>query len=763
MVFGISIGPAVSTAEAQIRQLQRAVQKNVQTAVNRQRLRLRIESSAGPVEALDISPDGRYMISVSGDARPRLWDLQMGRQIRTQDPIPGGVEAAAFASDGRRFALLERTGSLSLWAVDDEDRIGLFPTNGTASAIALSPDGALAAIGYRDGTLRLVSLTSLAEARTFAPLGAPALALDYGSTGQFILVATEDGTVRVLEANSGAIVREVHPGGTLTDARFGIDETEFLTATASGGVQRWRVDQDSPVATYQGGERPIAGVAISTDGKTVAAVEAQTRLLIWEADKPRTPLAIEAHRGRISGVGFDSDPNRVVSFGEDGVTRVWNKTDGSLVVQLISTENGWAVIDGEGRFDGSSRALANLSWVGETLDLPVDNFTDQLYEPDLLQKKRLGTTDYLSPGLENWDEGILPPPVTQVEVDPQITLDALRPIEVGVTVRDEGGGIERINLYHNSKLVSPDRVTSRNERDANDKRVVELVYSIRPVAGRNQFNANAVSSEAVTGMTSEAVANVIAPPRAPELHVLTIGLNEYLDSELNLNYAIPDATAIRDMMQQRYGQIFASVNIDQVFNEQATVRGIKTALRSLRDTAPEDVVVIYYAGHGEASSEDFYFITYEFELPLTASRLERRAFSTSDLRAHIEAIGARRVILLIDACKSGTAVAGFADRQDRRVIRQLGQSVGLHIVSATAKEQFAVEHETLGHGVFTYSLIQAMEGAADREPRDGNLTVREVVHYSEDQVPELSLKYANYQHWPLIYSRGLDFTLSRTQ
>ena len=54
-----------------------------------------------------------------------------------------------------------------------------------------------------------------------------------------------------------------------------------------------------------------------------------------------------------------------------------------------------------------------------------------------------------------------------------------------------------------------------------------------------------------------------------------------------------------------------------------------------------------------------------------------------------------------------------------------------------------------------------MQGAADVEPHDGNLTVREVVHYSEDAVPTLSQKYAQYQHWPLIYSRGLDFTLGK--
>ena len=96
-----------SPADAQLRQLRRAIQKNVQLAVERQRLNLRVENSAGPIEALALGPDGQFMVSVSGDGRPRLWDLQNGREIRRQDRLSAAAAAVAFASDGRRFAIVE--------------------------------------------------------------------------------------------------------------------------------------------------------------------------------------------------------------------------------------------------------------------------------------------------------------------------------------------------------------------------------------------------------------------------------------------------------------------------------------------------------------------------------------------------------------------------------------------------------------------------------------------------------------------------------
>ena len=752
-------------AHAQLRQLRRAIQKNTELAVRRQRLNLRIENSAGPVEALAIGQDGRYMVTVSGDRRARVWDLQRGREIRRQSPIGAAPVAAAFGSDGRRFAIVETNGTLTLWNAEAADPLGAVAVPGSKpSALAFSPDGTTIVVGRTDGSAILLSLNDFSIVKEIAGSGSSATNVDVGTTGQFLLIGAQDGSVRVIEIASGAVVREISATrGSLTDIRFGIDETEFFTADSRGNVTRWRVDSDDSDESYDGAKGGVAAIALSIEGDAVAAVEEEKNLLIWDAEKAGKPLIIEAHPGPIAGVAFDTDSDRVLTFGADGVTRIWSRKEKALLIQLISTERGWAVVDKDGRFDGSSRALSNLSWAGETLDLPIDNFTDNLYEPDLLEKKRLGSGQFLSPGVEKWDEGILPPPLAVIDIEARITQSTLQEIEIDLSIKDEGGGIDGFSLYHNTKLVPAEKIVSREEAEDDDKKVINAIYKVRPVAGTNLFHANATSSEAIVGTTNLVTVDVQAPPRQPVLHVLTVAVNEYLDPALNLNYAIPDAKGIQKIMEAKYGKIFGEVKFYEAYNEKATRRGMQAALTELQETAPEDVVVIYYAGHGEASESDFYFVTYEFELPISSRRLERRALSASKLSKYIENIGARRVIMLIDACKSGTAVEGFRDQMDRRVIRRLGQSVGLHIVSATAKQQFAVEHEELGHGVFTYALIDAMNGAADSEPRDGNLTVREIVQFSEEAVPTLSQQYAQYQHWPLIYSRGLDFTLSTTQ
>jgi uncharacterized caspase-like protein len=62
----------------------------------------------------------------------------------------------------------------------------------------------------------------------------------------------------------------------------------------------------------------------------------------------------------------------------------------------------------------------------------------------------------------------------------------------------------------------------------------------------------------------------------------------------------------------------------------------------------------------------------------------------------------------------------------------------------------------LGHGVFTYALLEGLNGAADGNS-DGKITVRELDAYLQDQVPELTKKYRGAPQYPSSYGFGQDF------
>ena len=59
------------------------------------------------------------------------------------------------------------------------------------------------------------------------------------------------------------------------------------------------------------------------------------------------------------------------------------------------------------------------------------------------------------------------------------------------------------------------------------------------------------------------------------------------------------------------------------------------------------------------------------------------------------------------------------------------------IITASAANEVSVEKDELRHGVFTYYLLEGLQGAADRD-NDGAVTVDEVFSYVSEKVPQVT-------------------------
>jgi uncharacterized caspase-like protein len=115
----------------------------------------------------------------------------------------------------------------------------------------------------------------------------------------------------------------------------------------------------------------------------------------------------------------------------------------------------------------------------------------------------------------------------------------------------------------------------------------------------------------------------------------------------------------------------------------------------------------------------------------------------------------------MDACHSGGAVEKLAQRGAARekAIAQLSRSSGVHVLASAGSEQYATEYEDLGHGLFTYCLLQALSGMADGAPKDEKVTLFEIKSYLHDQVPSKSMELKGSAQYPFTFSRGHDFPL----
>jgi uncharacterized caspase-like protein len=190
-----------------------------------------------------------------------------------------------------------------------------------------------------------------------------------------------------------------------------------------------------------------------------------------------------------------------------------------------------------------------------------------------------------------------------------------------------------------------------------------------------------------------------------------------------------------------------------------TLRNIKYALGTFlsRSAQKDDLVVIYFAGHGAPEVdprgiESDGLAKYLVPIDADPDDLYSTGFPMDEMQTIFSRIEAEQVVVFLDACYSGAAGGRtFASRRTRasRVddlfLDRLTRSKGRVIVSAARASEVSLELPELGHGVFTHYLIQGVRGIADLD-RDGIVSLQELYQYLEQQVSQKSRAAGGNQH-----------------
>ncbi|MBV9015108.1 MAG: caspase family protein [Alphaproteobacteria bacterium] len=185
-----------------------------------------------------------------------------------------------------------------------------------------------------------------------------------------------------------------------------------------------------------------------------------------------------------------------------------------------------------------------------------------------------------------------------------------------------------------------------------------------------------------------------------------IRVNHYQDARYDLDYGASDALSILLRFDQASTGLFNRTVAYQLADETATRAKIIEVFTALQLVAPEDVLVIYLAGHGVIIGNEWYWLP--VEATFTADGVPRTGISATMVRDLLSRVGPERVFVMIDSCNSGGSVDPLATSMDRRVLRSVGRDTGVSILAAAPPDQSAAELPRLGHGAFTYVVLEGL-------------------------------------------------------
>mgnify|MGYP001564759305 CR=1 FL=1 len=760
--------------------------------------------------------DSRRLVTTCEDGQVRLYALEAGRLRLLKSAKPGGGEdpyAARFSPDGRTIAvgfydsrIVQVLDVSTLAEIARPATTGV--ENGDLSTVAWSADGrALLASGkwqvdgkfpmrrwpvgnwtqYRDEPLANQTVMDL------APL--PDGSLLFAAAGPAWGVLDQAGKVRHRQEGKLADLRgrgdEVWLSADGRRVRFGYlewgkdakvfdvisrnlsaDEPTLTAArTEAPGLT---IEQWKNTTTPQLNGRPIKlaqyersrSLAIAADGRSFVL---GTEWTLRRYDQTGQELWQKPVPGITWAVNLSADGRFVVAGYGDGTIRWHRVSDGQELLAFFphADRQHWIAWTPEGYFDASPGA-------DELIGYHLNRGRDQAGE--FVQARQLWETFY-QPGLiahrldADGDQRVaemvkqrgdirqlltVAPPELELLPSPDESHDGSYRLKVRVKQIGQGTGrlVVRVDGQELAGRWQAPSLTPGG--------VLELPLDL--AVGSREVSAELVDGRGIGSKPVTARVQVRTQPSAEPatLHVLAVGVTNYRDGDLRrgVAFAAGDARAIVAKLKER-GTLLPAfrgrVVTETLVDENATVAKIDTTLKAMVAKArPEDVFVLFMAGHGTTLEDEYYFMPWDLDYE-NDDALRNKAISQTLLREWQSRLPTRS-LLLLDTCRAGSAMQLAARTgDDKNALAKLIRVSQRNVIVATSADRIALEgHE--GHGVFSWAVLDALSHADYDD--NGRVGVTDIATHVRKHVPAITEQKFKYRQVPMQDTPGEPFAVA---
>lgn len=688
------------------------------------------------VLAFDFSPDGKVLATSGGDRHIKLWDVASGKEIDDIGYHRNLVFDLDFNSDGSKLVSASWDGTMAVWDLKEECyEFKETPGGNSPYCIGFSPNDLYIVGGNLKNNFNFFEADALESFRD--------------------LVGNED------------IVGEF---------AYSPDAKQIVTASWDGRVKVWDVLSGMLLARLADHEGAVYSVDWHPTQGYIASGGADNTILLWDPVTSKVLARLEGHTNAVSCLRFVNDGSKLVSLSVDGVMKVWDmdkQTEDYTRIQISRDE--WLGTTSKGYFDGSSKALSLVNYVSGMEVVPVSSLFDKYFSPGLI--KRVNQGEQFDDRSEHINKLIQESPTIAFHLSESNTRSL--PVDVdsvyrwkkevlplGIQINSQGQELEEIRIYNNNKLIIAESLEEKIVFRGGDKDIRH--YEVPLNNGDNNITGYVINRDRTESPATNILVEFDGEAAKTDLYLLTIGINDYKNPKYDLDYAVNDAKSFGKAISKGADTLFNEIFTFNITNELATKQVIEETIAQIEEKiGPEDVFVFYYAGHGvmsyakDPADADFYIVTHDVtNLYGDVAMLNEKAVSASELMQFSMEISAEKQLFILDACHSGGALDAFATRGDGRekALAQLARSTGTFFLTASQDAQYANEVGNLKHGLFTYALLEIIEGNFG-DNGDKKVTVNELKSYVEDRVPELSEEHRGTPQYPTSYSFGQDFPI----
>lgn len=268
--------------------------------------------------------------------------------------------------------------------------------------------------------------------------------------------------------------------------------------------------------------------------------------------------------------------------------------------------------------------------------------------------------------------------------------------------------------------------------------------AVKDLAG---YTPESVSDATPTAVTAK-MANMTKDSKR---FAVVIGIEKYRERLPNAEFAARDAKDIASFLVNNAG--YHEQNVILRTNEQATKsdmeKYLKPWLRNNIDSSSS--LIVYFSGHGtpKTDSGDGYLVPYDGD----PTFIEQTGFSLKSLYQMLEALPAKEVVVMLDACFTGVGDRSVLQSGAKPLVMASQQQAAANnnkiiVLSSTSGNTISLSYKAKKHGLFTHFILQGLKG--DAANSDGSVDIQGLYSFIKPQVQRIARSEFNAEQVPQL-------------
>lgn len=485
---------------------------------------------------------------------------------------------------------------------------------------------------------------------------------------------------------------------------------------------------------------------------------------------------------------------------EDGGISIVARVNDSLEEKermYLFSNGGWVISESSDNYYVGNRLNSHLiNFIIRQSIYPFEQFDLRLNRPDIVLERLGAPKEAIETAKSLRDKRLKRMGVTEDMLKPDFHLPELQivgdvpastskdQLDLQIKATDDKYPLDRLRVYVNNVPVNGrDGELLRDQKAKSLERTIPIKLS----AGRNKIQISVLNSAGAESLYANAEVNCTAERPKPKLYAVALGVSQYDRPEWCLKYAAKDATDLIGKLKAKAGSAYSEVR-PLLLTDKGVTKESAAKIKEFLSTANiDDTVLIFMAGHGLLDDKyDYYFGTTDID-PAKPSVRGMPYEAIDNILAEVPSL---KKALLMDTCHAGEldddekkelaasdgsatpagipaadtnsfppagkvamrsigtrgmqvkAVEGAKGKSDwyeklQDMFVDLRRGSGATVISSSQGAEYAFESSEQSNGLFTYSLMEALDGKATPN-KDGQITISSIGDYVKKRVQDLT-------------------------